>query len=280
MTNIQGIKSIQSLEELDGYLDPPLAGNDEWGILLIDFDQTLVQARPTLGDEHFYHFLKKCNEERGINPDAHYEWTVAIRAKIPYETCESVDKINRVISAFRQKGWSVKVLTSRGEGMRDITKDHLQQSRLALSLEDIIFKTFQQDGIGKLLKKNESLIDWMKGQSKWSNCQQIRILFLDDSDEYCQEVAGVAAEVKKATVSCFHYIGAPPNSQLSEVQMDQLVVQLDAYQKGEQIPGEWDRERFSIAMESLGLQEVTPVSLYTKMVEIAASDNTPFKSVP
>ncbi len=276
MANIQELRSIRSLEELYGYLDIPLADN-EWGILPIDFDQTLVQARPTLGDEHFYYFIKKLNEKIGINGDAHYEWTVKIRAKIPYETCEPVDKINRIISAFRQNGWSIKILTSRGEGMRDITTDHLKQSGLDFSPEDIIFKTFKKDGSGKLLKKNESLIQWMKEQFQWSKCPRIRILFPDDSDQYCQEVARIANDVEKATVTCFHYTGALPSPELSEVQMDQLVVQLDAYQKGEQVPYEWNKECLSIAMKSLSLQEVTSASLYAKMAEIAARDNTPFK---
>lgn len=90
-STIQSFPKAQSLEELYGCLSTPLA-DGEWGVLAFDLDQTLIQAKPTLGDEHFYRFLMKQNREMGVNPDAHYHWTVKIRGNVLYEACESIEK--------------------------------------------------------------------------------------------------------------------------------------------------------------------------------------------
>ncbi len=272
---VQNFSKTQSLETLYGCLNTPLA-NGEWGVLAFDLDQTLIQARPTLGDEHFYRFLMKQNREMGINPDAHYHWTVKIRANVTYEACESVEKINRIIASFQKQGWTVKILTSRGADMKDITMKHLQESGVDLTLDDVIFKEFHVNGCGKLLRKNESLIKWMKSQPRWKTRETLRVLFLDDSEKYCREVARVTDEVEKASVTCFHYIGSLPNPELSQVQMERLVVQLYAYREGRPIPYEYEQTQLQEAMCGLGIQEIKPNVLHATMMKIAELDKFPF----
>jgi len=165
--------------------------------------------------------------------------------------CPPVKKINRIISTFREKGWTVKILTSRGVDMKDITGKHLEQSGVDLTLDDVIFKEFHTDGSGKLLRKNESLIEWMKGQSLWNKRKTIRVLFLDDYEKYCIEVARVADDVERASVTCFHYTGSLPNPELSQVQMERLVVQLHAYREGRQIPYANEQSQLQEAMDGL-----------------------------
>ena len=267
--------SIPSLTWLSSHLVHPLL-EGELGILALDFDQTLAQALPTLGDEHFYHFLKQLNRNRGMDADAHYRWTVKIREKISYEPCEPIEKINRLIQEFREKGWIVKVLTSRGEDMRQATANHLRQANLDLSLEDVIFKTRSENGT--LKKKDESLISWMRQDPKWFDGRKVHVLFADDSARYCEEVSRVGQTILQASVICYQYTTSAPNPNLSKLQLGQLAVQLNAYQKGAEISPEWDLERCEEAMDNLGLSEMTPEAFHEVMIRMAENDLTPFSS--
>lgn len=271
----QTFLQITSLEALHNYLNPPLI-NTEWGILSLDLDQTLIQARPTFGDEHFYHFLKQQNEGQNIDPNAHYHWTVQIRSKINYDTCESIDKINAILKDFQDDGWSVKVLTSRGLDMREITKQHLEDAGLILNIEDVIFKTFCPGKSDKLLEKDKCLINWMETQPQWETCERIRILFPDDSDKYCKEVARIADQVERATVTCLHCIGFLPNPELSESQMKQLVVQLHAHSLNQHIPYTYSESDVTVAMEALNIQALQVDAIYTCIRKIAGKDNFSF----
>ena len=266
--SFQGFDKIQTLGSLQSLLNTPL-DESEWGILALDLDQTLIQAKPTLGDEHFYRFLVAQNSARGIPSDAHYQWTVKIRSNIQYESCEAVEKINQIIQCFKNQSWSVQILTSRGVDMKEITEKHLEQSKINLSIEDVIFKERHGDGTGKLLKKDESLQKWMSTQPHWKNKETFRIIFLDDSEKYCNEVARVAEGVKKASVRCFHYIGSLPCSELSEAQMKQLIVQLHAYREGQSIPYEYDSTQLEKAKGCLGIDKIDAETLYTVMMKIA-----------
>jgi hypothetical protein len=276
---IQTFSQIISLEALRHYLSTPLEDN-EWGILSLDLDQTLIQARPTLGDEHFYQFLKEQNRAQGIAADAHYHWTVKIRAKVKYETCESVDKINQIFKDFCAQGWSVNVLTSRGMDMKEATEQHLADSKLDLTIDDVIFKDF--DGSGKLLPKDQSLMNWMETQPQRKTCRKIRILFPDDSDKYCREVARVADQVENTIVTCLHYTGSLPNPNLSEDKMKETVVQLHAHKLDQSIPYQsiscaFNDSDLKIAMDTLEIQEIQPNSLHALIMKIAECDRLPFK---
>ena len=272
---VESFCKIQSLKNLYEY-QTPLAKNER-GILAFDLDQTLIQAKPTLGDEHFYHFLMKSNREEGLDSDAHYYWTSKIRAKITYESCESIEKIKQIISSFKEQGWTVKILTSRGLDMRDITEKHLAESGINLTIDDVIFTEAHPEGNGEFLKKNESLIKWMKAQQpQWESSQALQVIFLDDSEKHCKDVSKVADEVEKATVTCLHYTRALPNPMLSQAQMEQLIVQLHAHKEGQPIPYEHNKSHLQNAMKKLELQQATTKALYNTIKKIAELDNLPF----
>lgn len=249
---------IHSLDTLTGYLNTPLA-HQERGVLLFDLDQTLIQAKPTLGDEHFYQFLMEHNKANGHHPDVHYAWTAKIRAHVPYVACETAEKINQIITSFREKGWTVKILTARGLDMKEATMKHLAQVGINLTPDDVIFK--KKPG----LKKDDSLIEWMEEQPP---CQMFRILFLDDTKKNLADVARVAQKVEKASVTCLHYAGALPNPELSQTQLEQVVVQLHAYLQDQPIPYAYEPERLKIAKDALGIQEITSQALYQKIKEL------------
>jgi len=277
MASLTGIfPQIATLEALREHLSPPLAP-DEWGVLALDFDQTLVQAKPTLGDENWYHFLKQQNRERGIETDAHYRWSVAIRSKVSYEACEPADRINALIQAFREHKWSTKILTSRGMDMRRVTEKHLHESRLCFSLDDVLFKKRSAES-NALLQKDESLLQWMESQPQWHSHKTIRVLFADDLIKYCGEVARLADRVQKTTVHAMHFVGALPNPDLSEEQMNRLVVQLDAYRQDQPIEESYRASDLHQAMRNLEIQTVSQSSLYSAMVKIAERQALPFTS--
>ena len=181
------------------------------------------------------------------------------------------DKINRILQDFRNQGWSVKVLTSRGLDMKEATKKHLEDSKLDLSIEDVIFKQLRPDGSGHLFEKDGSLITWMETQPQWKTSKNIHILFADDSEKYCREVSRVTDLVKKATVTCFRYIRALPNPKLSDAQMEQLVIQLYAHKTNQ------PTQDLDNALKGLEIEKIDAPSLYETIRKIAEIDGFPFR---
>lgn len=265
--SVISFKQIKSLDELENScLSFPLREN-EWGILALDLDQMLVQGMPTLGNEHFYRFMQEQNRLRGLKADAHYSWTVQVRERIAYETCEPIGKVNQVISRFMSEGWVVKILTSRGFDMKKCTHLHLEGTKLVLKVEDVIFKG--RDIHGKLMAKDESLIQWMKEQPQWEQAESIRIKFADDVIRYCSEVQRVPDQIKHASVECFHYTGALPDPNLTNDQLEQLIVQLYAYSKGLEIPYQHVQSDVDHAMLALGITEVNAAQVYEAIGKVA-----------
>lgn len=257
---------IGSLNAVFDHDSPPLAlQEDEWGMVMLDLDQTLIQARPTLGDEHFYKFLVRLNEADGVDSDLHYHWVADVRKQVPYESCETSDKVMEFINRFRQNNWTVKVLTSRGLDMREATAAQLAQAKIGLTVEDVIFKRPNQEG--KLMDKDDSLIDWMQTQGPWTEAKKIKVFFLDDNTKYCQHVARVKDKVSRASVACYHYIGAEPRDVLQPAQLEQLVVQLYAYSRSEPIPYQHDAAQVQAAMAGLKMKEIEEGAVYKKIRE-------------
>lgn len=266
---IPSFPQIDSFEALCGYCSP--LDHDERGILALDLDQVLVQCRPTLGDEHWYTFLVEQNKTMGKeNIWGHYHWTVKVRKELAYETCEAVEKVNQVISQFRERGWTVKILTSRGFEMQEMTDSHLQESGLTLTIDDVIFKRRRDDG--GLAPKDECLENWMKSQPERDSKPKARVLFVDDSISYCSEVARTQA----ASVTCLQYTAALPNPELSQKQMERLIVQLFHYREKRDIYGDYTETQLPDAMAALGVERIEPQSLYHAMVKVAELDGHPF----
>ena len=261
--------AISTINALADHWD--LAG-DEWGILALDFDQTLVKAKPTLGDEHFYRFLCEQNSLQGLNKDAHYHWTAKLRAKVIYESCEPFEKVNTLLQQFRNKKWSVPILTSRGLDMKEITLSHIQQSQLNFAPEDIIFKTFHPQDSKKLLFKDESLLHWVERQPQFKQAKKVRILFVDDTLKYLSEVARLSQKI--SSVTCLHYTGAEPNPKLSSHQMEQLLVQLYAHRTEQSIYATQENH----LEEAIKYFQISSIQadLYPTIRKIAAEDQFPF----
>lgn len=272
--NQDSFNKISSLESLSNYLNPPLA-NGEWGILALDLDQTLIQAKPTFGDENFYLFLKEQNKLQHINPDGHYQWSVKIRSNIAYETCEPFDRINAILKNFRVQGWSVQVLTSRGLDMKELTIKHLKDSLLDISIDDVIFKE-RHPLSQKLLSKDESLIKWMETQQEWTSYHKKQIVFPDDSIKYCSEVSNISNKVTNTTVHCLHYIGALPNPSLSNEQMNQLVVQLHSYYMKKPISYNYSENELAQAKKDLNIHLINKEEIYQIIFKLAMDDLMPF----
>lgn len=261
-------KQIRSIEELQEICLNDALQEGEWKILVLDLDQTLIQGRPILGNEHFYRFMQAQNRLQGLKPDAHYSWTVQVREQIAYETCEQIDKVNQVITRFFSQGWTVKILTSRGLEMMKCTQFHLEKASLVLRIDDVIFK--ECDIHGKLMPKDESLIEWMKKQPQWERATSIRIRFADDSEKYCAEVHRIPDQVNRASVECFHYTGALPDPDLTREQLEQLVVQLHAYHQGIKIPYCHNDFDVTSAMVALGITEINAVQVHRAIGTLAA----------
>ncbi|MBI3236684.1 MAG: DUF2608 domain-containing protein, partial [Chlamydiales bacterium] len=272
--SIAGFKSIDSLDALTNHLVFPLK-EKEWGILALDLDQTLIQGRPTLGDEHFYRFMQNQNRLHDLPPDAHYAWTVQVREKIPYEACEPFERINQILEKFKQAGWTVIILTSRGLEMRDCTQQHLADSKIHLKIADVVFK--EKDLNGKRMTKDQSLIQWMKKQPPWNDAVSIRVQFADDLEKYCAEVAQISEAV--ASVECLHYTGALPNPELSDAQMQELTIQLNAYRQNLPVPYENDLSDAAQAALELGMTEINPSQLYQAIQKVAAEQGYTFEGI-
>jgi len=253
---------------------PPLA-NGEWGVLALDADQCLIEAQPTLADEHHYKFLVAQNAKAGTYAYGHYSWTTEIRKSVPYRSCESAEKVNAFMENAKAAGWFVVILTSRGLDMRDTTQKHFSQAELSISLDQVIFK--ERDTDGNLLTKDLSLINWMKGQDAFQTAEKIRILFADDSTSYCKEVQRVESAISHASVACYHYVGSLPNSELDKAQLSRLVHQLNVYQKGGGIPYEEPiSSQTASAMTALEIKELTPQNVYQACKQVASQQGKPF----
>lgn len=242
----------------------------EWGLVMLDLDHTLIQAKTILGDEHFYKFLVKHNKESKINADIHYNWVAKIREQIPYETCELTDRVNHFIQVFRANNWTVKILTSRGLDMKESTLAHLAQAKIDLSIDDVIFKKAENN---KWPDKDDSSIAWMKEQKQWHEAKKIRMVFLDDNEKYCKHVARVGEKVCHASVTCFNYLGAEPKDELRPDQLKALVVQLHAYSNNRAIPYQHDEADVQAAQAALSIPEITAKAVYEKVMEFVMSFN-------
>ncbi len=129
----------------------------------------LIQAKPGLGDSSCSRFLHKHHKAHGVDEHIHYKWSVGVKKQVSYEACEEAEEINRVVQTFRKCGWVVKILTSRGLEMKEMTLRHIKEAGLDFSLGDVIFKEFRPDASGKLLPKDENLEQWMRSQPEWGS---------------------------------------------------------------------------------------------------------------
>lgn len=247
-------------------------GETEQAVLALDFDQVLVEAEPTLGDEHCYKWLNKMHNATGLcKKEAHYAWIGQLREKIDYRACETVETVNNVIEMYRQSGWKVVVLTSRGEDQINLTEKHLKEAGLAIEIRDVIFKA--KVG-GKRLNKDEAFEKWMS-DNNWDRSKLTRLYFADDNTDYCVDVARVAREVQNVVVNCWHYTHSLPKPEFSETQLKQLVVQLHAHYKGMPIPkGNFSDEEIRAALKGFGMLELNEQTIYNKMLEITAHFGT------
>ncbi|MCH9631912.1 MAG: hypothetical protein S4CHLAM6_02340 [Chlamydiae bacterium] len=273
--SIKQFPQIDSFEEL-----APLFLNqideEEQGVLALDLDQTLIEAKSIFGSEHFYQFLMKYNTLNGLDANAHYHWTVQLRQDIDYKSCEPVDKINSIIAKFRDRGWHVKILTSRGLGMREITQKHLKQSGIDLKISDVIFKQFYPDNSKKRMPKGVSLIKWMNEDPSWRTCDKsFQVLFLDDSIRYCHAVDSISETLPHAKVTCLHYTKALPNPDLTQRQLEQLAVEVNDYLKQKNLQRNHDEKDLDLIPNLLETTRLSEKKIYEKIVEISAFDGLP-----
>lgn len=268
---------IDSLLELEKYLErlPP----GEKGILALDFDHTLVEGQPTLGDENFYHFLARKNVENGAVKFGHYHWTAKIREKIPFKTCESVEKINELIKNFREKGWKVKIFTARCEDMKLATRIHLKQSKLNISFYDVVFRGHlpkSHDGKrGGLENKGEMIAKYIKKYTTDFPGLKFRVLFADDSALNGKDVQKVLFKIQGVSIKSFHFIGALPSPHLTDEQLRRLAVQLHAHREDKEIVADFTSEDLELAMKELGLEEISEDTIYRAIQALEAYDSCP-----
>lgn len=272
---------ISSLESLSSHFASPLP-DGEWGILSLDLDQTLIQAKPTLGDEHWYRFVRGKNLEKGLDKAGHYKWACQIRQIVEYQPCEPAGTINDIVKSYREGGWSVNILTSRGTDMKEATVKHLRDSKLDFPIEKVIF---YEKGADERTPKDVRLANWMKSQPQWSQCESICIHFVDDRPECCEQMAHIPQTIEKIRmVECFQYKNEP-NPNLSQPQLDQLAVQLHWYQATRSIPYTAVPPTESdvlVAMEGLHIgakgADQLPDQLYDVMQKMAEQDGASFSA--
>jgi hypothetical protein len=264
---------IRKLEELETHLFSLPEG--EKGVLALDFDHVLVRGTG-IGEEGVYKWLLDQNSKAGLYKYGHYSWTAEVRKTTPYIPCEDPLVVNRVVIAFKDKGWDVVILTSRGVDMQECTEYHLKTANLPFLVQDVIFK--ERNSEGKLLKKNESFAKWVDGHSTLSKAKKVHVLFTDDSISYCEEVQALSSEVNRFSAKCFHYIGALPDSKLSQEKIERLFIQLHAYRNKETFS---DDSAISVqdllsAKEGFKVEEVNSQTLYECMKDVARIDGKPF----
>lgn len=151
--------------------------------------------------------------------------------------------------------------------MKEMTGRHLKESGLDCILEDVIFKEFHLDGSGKLLSKDESLEKWMASRPEWNRRKKMRILFLDDTEKYCCEVARLSKRLKQSDITCLQYKGSQADPELSEEQRNLFTVQLHAFQNGKPLSSKYTKEDLAKALLGLNMHSTSPEELYSAIMK-------------
>ncbi|MDN3507246.1 MAG: DUF2608 domain-containing protein [Simkaniaceae bacterium] len=264
---------IHSLEDLLPHLK--VANDNKKKVLVLDLDETLIQGKPTLGNEPFYDALAELNNSNGRSWTAHYAWTALLREKITYECCETAEKVNRVLSEFRAKGWDVIGLTSRGEDMKDLTATHLASAGINLPIDEIIFKS-EKDGEGNLLGKGDHLTSW-KNKNYQDN--PVEFLCVDDDKKRALPSLKAVDGQEDMSVICVHMerTDRPEKGTLPDSDWERVAVQLNAYVQGKPIPyGDFDDPALKEALAQLEIPDTKPANIYQKIAEIAGKEGHPF----
>ncbi len=271
---MQTFPTIHSLNEIDPYL--PELNEDEWGIISLDFDQTLVLPKLILASEHVYYFVKQKNVEHGIQPRAHVYWTFKMRESTPYQTCENVEEINDLLKKWRMKGWTIKILTARIQNTADAAFLHLQSSGLDLTPEDMIFSDRDEE-IHQGSVKDDLLINWMKKQEEWKKKRKVYVFSADDRYDHCISIKKISEKIHHIAVSCFHYLAKPAEPNLTQEQLTQSLVQLHAYHLNIPIPNDEEallEDRVQAAKRGFCLAEITAQAVYEKIMQISGLIDT------
>ena len=280
MASAAQFQEISSLTELHPFA---ISSNKKgaWRILALDFDHNLVEAVSTLGNEHFYKYMQHWNIKKGRDKDHHYHWTSQLRTQVRYQACEPIERINPLLAQFRENGWTVVILTSRGEDMKEVTQQHLEDANLDISIEDVIFKT-KDLATQQLLPKDGAISQWMQKQPQWDPSRAVEVIFSDDDVRYCEAVQRLPQRIANATVTCFHNIGTLPNPKLTQDQLNHLVLELGIYKHTQSIPGS-PRDSLPLLLEimkkSLKIETITEESVYEAVIDmIESSSSSPPKA--
>ena len=225
------IQPINSLLYFNTYLNQEKPTKTHLMVLALDFDQTLVEAKTYFGSEKWYKFLDHSLNKQDFKPHTHFKWAMHLAKDVPYNSCESIEKIHTLIQEFRAQGWAVVILTARPDSIVEATLQHIHQAGLSFSAENVIFK----DPSGA--KKRDCLQAWLKKQPGWEDIKDLTLLFADDTISNCENVANIAEVIdRKVKVESFHFCGATATHEINNHQLKNLAVQLAAYRIGDILP--------------------------------------------
>jgi hypothetical protein len=86
----------------------------------------------------------------------------------------------------------------------------------------------------------------------------------------------IAGAINNAAVTCFHYVGNLPNPELSQEQMEALIVQLHAHKANHPIPFDFNASHLKYALKEFGVTELNADTVYGAIRKVAILDLHPF----
>ncbi len=261
-------RQIDSLLHLNEHLENKELNGNSYKVLLLDFDQTLVTATRYFGSESWYYFMQnQIDKDKKFAINTHYRWSVKVRKKNPYISCEPSGEITDLINKFRLSGWKVLILTARKTDMLNVTLQHIKDAGLPFNDADILFiKPFPGT-------KAERFKEWFESQNDAKSITNLTILFADDALKHCNDMLTLSKTIDnsiKVKIDCFHYSKAIPNANITPRQLDVLAVQLGAFINKSLLPLDDDISNDDVqkAKKILNMDDITAEILFNKMAEI------------
>lgn len=236
-------------------------------VIALDFDATLAKSKAYLGSEDWYKFVTEaCKKTTDLHYDAHYHWAIKVREVVPYESCEDAKEIAQLIEKWRNDQWRVVILTSRKYDMLSVTLQHIEQSGLPFSKEDIILKP----GSGK--QKNEFFHEWVQKELGGSN-KKLTVRFVDDTLDHCKAMA----KLENAKVKCFHYTKHSSSAAIDQPLLETLSIQL-AHYKSRNFSSYLNKAEMDLdkALQILEIEKLSEENIFSTMQKLASDEGAKF----